>query len=144
MAGDKPEATAASSSSHSMLRLSSSNASPLRRAAFWTLLLFLLAILAALAITLGSVPASAKLIAGVLVVPIVALTLLFLYFERRGRRWAFLGAAVLGVLGIALRLIVSTQPSLEVGGGLPVGISIAYVLLGLAVVGTSLVSFLQS
>ncbi len=115
-----------------------------RRAAFWTLLLFLLAILAALAITLGSVPASAKLIAGVLVIPIVVLTLLLLDFERRGRRWAFLGAAVLGVLGIALRLIVSTQPSLEVGGGLPVGVSIAYVLLGVAVVGTNLWSFARS
>ena len=106
--------------------------------AFWTLVLFLLAVLAALAVTLLSVSPAVKLLAGAVVVPIVAVTLLLLYFERNGKRWSFTGAVVLGVLGVALRLVVNSMPSLEVGGGLPVQVTVAYVAVGLAVVGTSL------
>jgi len=73
----------------------------------------------------------------------VALTIVLLYFERRGRPWSFLGAAVLGLLGVTLRWVVNRWPSLEVGGGLPLGVTLAYVLLGLAVVGTSLGSYLD-
>ncbi len=114
------------------------------RLAYVTLLLFLLAVLLALAVTVWFVPFSAKLVAGFVVVPIVALTLLLLYFESRARRWAFAGATVLGVFGVAVRLIVSTEPTLEVGGGLPLGVSTAYVALGLAVAGTSVWAYLSS
>ncbi len=112
-----------------------------RQLALGTLVLFLVAVVAALAITLSSVPPSAKLIAGVVVMPIVAITVVLLYFEHRGSPWAFLGAALLGGFGVALRLVVSTEPSLEVGGGLLLEVNIAYILLGLAVVGTSLWAF---
>ncbi|MGI0128803.1 MAG: hypothetical protein ACREEC_01380 [Thermoplasmata archaeon] len=103
--------------------------------------MFLLTVVAALAVTLWSVPPSVKLIAGVAVVPIVALTLVLLFFEGTDRSWSFAGAAALGVVGVTLRLIVNTMPSLEVGGGLPVGVTIAYVALGLAAIGTSLWSY---
>jgi len=109
-----------------------------RQIAFWLLVAFLLAVLAALIVTIWSVPPTVRLLAGAVVVPIVAVTVLLLYFERRGRRWSFAGAAVLGVLGVTLRLIVNSRPSLEVGGGLPIEVTVAYVALGLAVAGTSL------
>lgn len=112
------------------------------RVAFWTLGLFCAAVLAALGITLGSVARSVKWFAGAVVVPIVALTLILLYFERRGRRWSFVGAAGLGVLGVALRLLVNTVPADEVGGGLPAEVTVAYVGLGVAVAATSLWSIL--
>ncbi len=108
-----------------------------RRLAFGFLALFLVAVLAALAVTLASAPPSAKLIASVAVVPVVAFAVLLLVFECLGRPWAFSGAAALGALGVALRLVVNTQPSLEVGGGLPIEVTIAYVGLGLALVVTS-------
>jgi len=106
--------------------------------AFWTLVGFLLAVLAALTVTLLSVPMAVKLLAGAVVVPIVAVTILLLYFERKGKRWSFPGACALGAVGVTLRLIVNSMPSLEVGGGLPVEVTVTYVALGLAVVGTSL------
>jgi hypothetical protein len=33
-------------------------------------------------------------------------------------------------MGVILRVIVSTQPNLEVGGGLPLGITVLYIVLG--------------
>ncbi len=108
-----------------------------RRLAFGFLALFLVAVLAALAVTLASAPPPAKLIAGVAVVPVAAFAILLLVFERMGRPWAFAGAAALGALGVALRLVVKTQPSLEVGGGLPIEVTVAYVVIGLALVVTS-------
>ncbi len=122
---------------------SDSDAKLPRRAAFGMLLVFLLAVLAALAVTLESVPPSAQWVAGVVVVPIVALALLLLYAERQGRRWAFAGAAALGALGVAVRAIVSTEPSLEVGGGLPIEVNVAYVAIGLGLAATSGWAFLS-
>jgi hypothetical protein len=115
----------------------------LRRVAFWTLIVFLAAVLAALVVTLSSVPPSAQWVAGVVVVPIVGVTALLLWMERSDRRWSYGGAALLGAVGITLRLVVSTRPSLEVGGGLPPVVTVAYVALGALVVGTSLASFLR-
>jgi hypothetical protein len=76
------------------------------------LALFLVAVLTALAVTLSSVAPSVRLLASAVVTPIIGLTLLLLYFELRGRSWPYAGAAVLGALGIGLRLTVSTQPHL--------------------------------
>jgi len=104
--------------------------------------LFLLAVSAALGITLWAVAPSIKLIAGIVVVPIVAVTLALLYFERKGRRWSFAAAAALGVFGVVLRLAVSAKPSLEVDGGLPIWVTIAYVGLGAVVIFTSLWTYL--
>ena len=54
----------------------------------------------------------------------------FIYYCRRRKAWSYAGASVLGALGIILRVVVSTQPSLEVGGGLPVGVTVLYIVLG--------------
>jgi hypothetical protein len=35
----------------------------------------------------------------------------------------------LGALGVILRVAVSTQPNLEVGGGLPIGITSLFIVL---------------
>lgn len=107
------------------------------------LIIFLLAVLAALTVTLLSVPTSVRLLASVIVVPIVAVTLLILYYETQGKRWAFAGAALLGAFGISLRLVISTQPSLEVGGGLPIPVTAGYLILGTLVVVVSLWSFFK-
>jgi len=112
------------------------------RAARFLLAVFLVAVVAALAITLSSVAPSVRLLAAGVVTPIIALTLLLLYFERRGRAWSYAGAAALGALGVGLRLIVSTRPQLEVDGGLPLAVTVAYVALGIVVVVTSLAAFL--
>jgi len=114
-----------------------------RRAAFWTFVVFLLAVLVALALTLSSVSAAARGVALVAVVPIVTLTVFLLFMERTDRRWSYGGAAVLGSIGVTLRLVISTRPSLEVGGGLPITVTIAYVGLGTALAVTSVWSFLS-
>jgi hypothetical protein len=36
----------------------------------------------------------------------------------------------LGALGVILRVVISMNPSLEVGGGLPVGVTVLYIVLG--------------
>jgi len=36
----------------------------------------------------------------------------------------------LGVVGVALRIVVSTQPNLEVGGELPLCVTVLYIVLG--------------
>ena len=111
------------------------------RVALVFLVLFLIAIVVALAITLSAVPPPVQWLAGALVLPIAALGLLFLYFEHRRRSWSFLGAAALGFLGVTLRLIVNAHPQLEVGGGLPLAVTLAYVALGTLVGITSLWAF---
>jgi len=112
-----------------------------QRVAIALLVLFLAAVIAALAVTLRSVSAPVGLLAASAVAPIIVLTLLFLYFEGRHRPWSFAGAAALGILGVTLHLIVNTQPQLEVGGGLPLWVTITYVTLGALVVATSLWAF---
>lgn len=119
-----------------------SSRSSVHRVAFWALVAFLVAVLAALGVTLVSVAPSVEMIAGLVVFPIVAVTLLLLYFERAERRWSFAGAAVLGFVGVTLRLVVNSMPSLEVGRGLPVWVTLLYVGLGGVVVTTNLWSYL--
>jgi hypothetical protein len=104
---------------------------------------FLAAILVALAITLVSVSPSVRLLAGSVVTPLVVLCLVFLYFEGRRRPWSFVGAAVLGALGVALRLAVNAHPDLEVGGGLPLVVTVVYSVLGTLVAVTSLWAFVS-
>jgi hypothetical protein len=111
------------------------------RTATALLVLFLVAVLAALAVTLYSVAAPVQRVAASVVSPIIALGLVVLYFERRRRAWSFMGAAALGVLGVALRLVVSSRPELEVGGGLPLWVTVTYVALGSSMAATSLWAF---
>jgi hypothetical protein len=112
-----------------------------QRIAMAVLVLFLVAILVALVITLSSVRPVVQILAASVVSPIIFLTLLFLYFERRGRPWSFAGAAVLGAFGVGLRLLVNSHPQLEVGGGLPLAVNVVYASLGALVVATSLWAF---
>lgn len=113
------------------------------RSATALLEVFLVAVVVALAITLASASPAAKVVALAAVTPIVVLCLVFIRYCRRGMAWSFAGASVLGAVGVVLRLVVSTQPKLEVGGGLPLPVSAAYVCLGVAVSVSSSLSYLQ-
>ena len=113
------------------------------RAAVVLLVFFLVAVVAALIITLSSVAPAVRLLAASLVSPILALTVVLLYFERRGRRWSFAGAGGLGVLAVGLRLLINTQPQLEVGGGIAPAVTILYVALGSLLAIGSLWAFLS-
>jgi hypothetical protein len=90
----------------------------------------LVAIVLALVVTVISVPSSVKVLAAAIVVPILTLGILILVYCKRRRAWSFAGASILGAVGIVLRVAVSTQPKLEVGGGLPYAVSAAYIALG--------------
>jgi len=92
--------------------------------------IFLIAILVALFITVAYVPTEVKFIALGAVSPFVILTIVFIHYCRRGKLWSFAGASILGAAGVLLRVAVSTQPNLEVGGGLPVGVTILYIVIG--------------
>ena len=104
---------------------------------------FVIAIVAALFITVASVPTSAQLLAVGSVTPIVILSLIFIFYCRRRRRWSYAGASVLGALGICLRVAVSTQPGLEVGGGLPTAVTVLYIVLGALVSMKNYEAFLE-
>ena len=99
------------------------------RAATWLLGVFLVAILAALGVTVDEVP-DARVVALIAVVPIILLTAVFIVYSRRGKIWAYIGGSALGAVGVVLRIAISTQPSLEVGGGLPIEVTAIYLILG--------------
>ncbi len=113
------------------------------RAALGLQLAFLVAVLAALGVTLASTPNDVRFLAVALVTPIVVLTSLCLWFSAHGNVWGFTGAGLLGAVGIGLRLAIDTQPSLEVGGGLPLWVTTVYVILGSLVLLTCFASVLQ-
>lgn len=97
-----------------------------------TLLLevFVVAVVLAFLVTVATGTFEMRALAAGLIIPIVVLSLAFVHYSRMGRWWSYAGASVLGAFGVALRLIVSTQPSLEVGGGLPLGVDLLYIVLG--------------
>jgi hypothetical protein len=64
------------------------------------------------------------------IAPITIIALVFIYYCRKKKIWSYAGASLLGAIGVMLRVIVSTQPNLEVGGGLPVGVTVLYIVLG--------------
>jgi hypothetical protein len=100
------------------------------KAAISLLEVFVLAIVLALVITITNVSTKVQLLAIVLVSPILFLSLVFIYFCRKRKIWSFAGASVLGALGVILRVVINMNPSLEVGGGLPVGVTVLYIVLG--------------
>jgi hypothetical protein len=108
-----------------------------------SLILFLAAVLVALGITIASVAIAVRILAVAVVTPILALAITFLIFELQGRARGFVGASVLGILGVGLRLAISTQPQLEVGGGLPEWVSALYIGLGIVLIGTSLWAYVE-
>ena len=92
--------------------------------------IFLIAIVVAFVITVAYVPTEVKFIAIGAVSPFVILAVAFIYYCRRGKLWSFAGASILGAAGVLLRVVISTQPNLEVGGGLPVGVTVLYIVIG--------------
>jgi len=105
--------------------------------------LFVVAIVLALLITLSSVSPSAQLLAAGAVAPIIVLSLVFIRYCRRRKLWGYAGASVLGAVGVCLRIAVSTQPSLEVGGGLPLWVSALYIVLGVMVASVNFMAALE-
>jgi len=91
---------------------------------------FLVAIILALIVTVINSVFEVQLLAITLISPLIILNIVFIYYCRKGKVWSFAGASILGALGVILRVIVSTQPNLEVGGGLPIGITVLYIVLG--------------
>ncbi len=100
------------------------------RTAIGLLEIFLVAIVLAFLVTVSTGSAEMQIIAFGAVTPIIILTVAFIYYCRKRKAWGYAGASILGVIGVALRVIVSTQPSLDVGGGLPVGVTVLYIVLG--------------
>jgi hypothetical protein len=100
------------------------------RVAISLLEVFLISVIAALIVTVETGPLSVKLLASTLVSPIIILSIAFIHFCGKRKIWSFAGATVLGIVGVLLRVTISTQQSLEVGGGLPVGITVVYIVLG--------------
>ena len=91
---------------------------------------FLVAIILALIVTVINSVFEVQLLAITLVSPLIILNIVFIYYCRRRKVWSYAGASILGAIGVILRVIVSTQPNLEVGGGLPIGITVLYIVLG--------------
>ncbi len=100
------------------------------RTAISLLEVFVVAIILALIITVINSVLEVQLLAITIVSPLIILNLVFIYYCRRRKVWSYAGASILGAIGVILRIIVSTQPNLEVGGGLPVGITVLYIVLG--------------
>ena len=49
----------------------------------------------------------------------------------------------MGAVGVGFRVVVSAQPGLEVGGGLPVGVTVFYVVLGALVALVNFMAYLD-
>ncbi|HUI00157.1 MAG TPA: hypothetical protein VLX56_00840 [Nitrososphaerales archaeon] len=113
------------------------------RAATAVFEVFVVAVVAAFVITVAAGTLEMQVLATGLVAPMIAISLFLVRYCRRGRAWSFAGASVLGAFGVALRLIVSTHPSLEVGGDLPSSVTALYAALGALVVLLNLESVLE-
>lgn len=100
------------------------------RTAISLLEVFLIAIILALIITIISSTMEVRLISLTAVTPLIILNIVFIYYCKKMKAWSYAGASILGAIGVILRVIVSTQPNLEVGGGLPVGVTVLYIVLG--------------
>jgi FtsH-binding integral membrane protein len=92
--------------------------------------IFVIAIVLAFLVTVSTGTAEMQLLALVLITPIVVLSLAFVHYCKKRKAWSYAGASILGAFGVVLRVVISTQPNLEVGGGLPVGVSVLYIVLG--------------
>ena len=100
------------------------------RTAVGLLELFLVAIILAFVVTFVTGTTEMRLLSVTFITPITILSIVFIYYCRRKKVWSYAGASILGAVGVILRVAVSTQPNLEVGGGLPIGITALYIVLG--------------
>lgn len=105
--------------------------------------IFLVAIILAFITTLITGTAEMRLISVALITPLIILSVAFIYNCRKRKVWGYAGASILGAVGVVLRVIVSTQPDFEVGGGLPVGVTVLYIVLGTLVALKSYESMLE-
>ena len=92
--------------------------------------LFLVAIILALIVTVMNSVFDVQILAVTLISPLIILNIIFIHYCRKRKLWSYAGASILGAIGVMLRVIISTQPNLEVGGGLPIGITVLYIVLG--------------
>ncbi len=104
---------------------------------------FIVAILTAFAITFTTGTSEIRLLALGFVVPIASLGIIFIHYCRKMIRGSYAGSAILVVVGILLRVAVSSQPNLEVCGGLPIGVTTLYIALGALLSLKSYESFLE-
>jgi FtsH-binding integral membrane protein len=100
------------------------------RTAVGLLWVFVIAIILAFLVTFTTGTIEMRLLSVAFITPITVLSIVFIYFCRKRKVWSYAGASILGAIGVILRVVVSTQPSLEVGGGLPVGVTALYIVLG--------------
>ncbi len=100
------------------------------KAATTLLEIFVAAIVLALLITVSTGTLEMQILSVGLVVPIIVASLVLIRYCRMGKAWSYAGASMLGIFGVALRVAISTQPNLEVGGGLPIAVSVLYIVLG--------------
>ena len=91
---------------------------------------FLVAIILALIVTVMNSVFEVQLLAITLISPLIILNVVFIYYCRKRKVWSYAGASILGAIGVIIRVIISTQPNLEVDGGLPIGITVLYIVLG--------------
>ena len=91
---------------------------------------FLVAIILALIVTVINSVFEVQILAITLISTLIILNIVFIYYCRKRKVWSYAGASILGAIGVILRAILRTQPNLEVGGGLPVGITVPYIVLG--------------
>ena len=91
---------------------------------------FLVAIILALIVTVMNSVFEVQILSITLISPLIILNIIFIYYCRKRKVWSYAGASILGAIGVILRVIISTQPNLEVGGGLPIGITVLYIVLG--------------
>ena len=105
--------------------------------------LFVLAIILAFAVTFTTGTPEMQILSAAFATPIVILGLIFIRYCRRRKVWSYAGASILGALGVVLRVAVSTEPGLEVGGGLPTGVTVLYIVLGALVALKSYESMLE-
>lgn len=100
------------------------------RAAIILLEVFVVAILLAFLVTFATGTFEMRALSAGVIIPVTILSLAFVHYCKMKKAWSYAGASMLGAFGVALRIVVSTQPSLEVGGGLPVGVTVLYIVLG--------------
>jgi|GEM_PF-2025947 len=105
--------------------------------------IFVVAVVLAFIVTVSTGTFEMQILAAGLIIPIIILSLVFVRYCKKGKAWSYAGASALGASGVALRVIVSTQPNLEVGGGLPLGVTALYIVLGTLVALLNLESVLE-
>ena len=83
------------------------------RAAIGLLEIFVVAIILAFLVTLTTGTTEMQLISVVFIIPITVLSIAFIYYCKKRKIWSYIGASVLGILGVILRVVVSINRALR-------------------------------